>query len=174
MILKPTLDIDENDSSEIKQQKISEQIAICRVKNLSDIRKLILSSERLQEDIDYYFEHCKNTPYMTLVLQEWRKFSPADEVRCFVRGGFFIAACPYHSLGQQSPDIQSLALFVKLLYNQIPHYKNFIADVFFQKGKWNLIELNPFHKITDPICFNWQDLYVTTVFLPDNFDLIKL
>lgn len=174
MILDPSLDVDDSDDEQVKKLKIQKQISMCHVNNFSDIRKLVGSSQRLQEDIDYYFEHSYKTPNMALILEEWRDFSFENEFRCFVRDNYFIGICQYYPFHQFKPDILSLVVFLRSMLSILSDYKNLVVDVYHFDSRWYLIEINPFDDITDPVSFDWETLKSTPKFLPDNSEIVNL
>ena len=164
--LAPELGIADSDTACIRQAKLQAQMRLCLVQNFDDVRKLVLCSERLQEDLDYQIEHAPEHDVMNLIFVTWRDI--AREVRLFVVDKRLLEACPYQPTIWLKEDVSKLQdqrdllqAFVHDILEVLPSlYFTAVIDVWLDdKDRVHLIELNPFDEMTDPILYTWDHLH---------------
>ena len=123
-----------------------------RVRNGVDAVRLLLSSDRVGEDLEYALERGDEefSKCTSLILREWVDIPQWAEFRGFVWGGQLTALGQYNHLvmfpqlkEQKARVLSDLELFYATIKDHIP-LDRYIVDFAWTEDKVYLIEVNPF------------------------------
>lgn len=148
------------------------QMQLLQCQNAKEVLNLLLSSERVFEDLSLALE-CKefnaDDQWLTsIIVRQWQPDLREDmEFRLFVYEGQINAItqynpyCVYPSLANKtSEELNTLSnkmvTFAKQIHPLIEQ-KSYILDIAIINGEPKVIELNPFDPSTGPGLFSWQN-----------------
>lgn len=137
----------------------------------ADIYLLLKSSDFVAHDLTCPFETCedidsnKTDVQYELVLRVWKNLHPGMEFRCFVKNGTLIAICQRHEseyydfIETQKDDIrEDIMTFFKQNIRGRFAEKEYVFDVYKDKGRILLMDFNPYGLFTDSLMFSWEEL----------------
>jgi hypothetical protein len=140
---------------------------------LSQVYLLLKSSDFISHDLTFPFSDCSDegeevvsVPY-SLVLRKWAEINPSTEWRCFVKQGQLIAISQrdtssyYQHIEKDEASIKQdiLSFFREQILDQFP-LSSYAFDVTRPgKDKVTLVDINPFGVTTDPLLYDWPDLF---------------
>lgn len=138
-------------------------------KNEKSVSKITTKKELLEylcggNSILLQREFCVKDKETFLIIQEWKNIEKRNEFRVFWKNGKITGASQQYwntifHYSQEELDLFEKA-FNELSYPKVP-YKDWIADVYWDGQKFELIECNPFGASTGAgsSLFNWIDDY---------------
>lgn len=136
----------------------------CKCNNKNDMLQILLQSSRVVDDIITYFE---NDEQIGIVIQSWNnKINILDEYRLFIYDQTIVAICPYYSFDDtdnftgktrneiHDTDILNITSYINNI--SVP-YNKCVIDLYYKNiHDIHLIEINPYGKLTDSVCFDWD------------------
>jgi len=136
----------------------------------NDVYQLLKSSNFISHDLTEPFitcadQHTDSLQY-TLVLRKWTDMNPGHEYRCFVKDNELIGVSQreatdyYHHIRKERESIvKDISTFYhEKIKNKFPQ-KSFVFDVLRTcKDVVELVDFNPYGKITDSVLFDWEEL----------------
>ena len=144
-----------------------------KCRSFQDICLLLKSSDFIAYDLTKAFECCEDSTVsqskgkFELVLRRWIEISPAMEFRCFVKRNQLIAISQrdytnFYDFVVVSKDKihKDITNFFKTKIQSKFMDEDFVFDVYrYKEGCVQLIDINPFSKVTDGLLFSWQEIY---------------
>jgi len=145
------------------------------VEDLTQLFLLLKSSDFVRHDLTLPFKDCEDQHdgekedevHYSLALRRWADVNPGHEFRCFVIGGRLAAVSqrdPTHFYRHVGEDRLSVltdlkSFFSEQLSERFPS-ENFVFDVVRKaKDEVTLVDFGPFGPTTDPLLFDWEELY---------------
>ncbi|XP_065912630.1 translation initiation factor eIF2 assembly protein-like [Dysidea avara] len=138
----------------------------------SDVILLLKSSDFVMHDLSRVGEYCGLDQTLvppggfSLCLRRWVPINPSGEFRCFVKDSQLIGVSQRDTSGCY-PHLLSIK---DQLMTEVVHFfssnllkkflvKSFVFDVY-RRGQadYQLIDINPFGDMTDPLLFSWSEL----------------
>ncbi|KAI9271869.1 D123-domain-containing protein [Phascolomyces articulosus] len=135
-----------------------------------DVFLLLKSSDFVNHDVNYAFEHCtsgiEQEQQHQLVLRKWQDLQPPMEFRVFIKNKEIIGISQrdltyYEFLEGMKDDIEDMIFdFFEDHVQQMFPSDNYVMDVYVerQRRKVWIVDFNPFTPATDGLLFEWSEL----------------
>lgn len=142
----------------------------CQVGSGNELVGSIISSERAYEELNAKTYNYPETQ-VGVVLREWVDIEPTSEFRAFVKGGRLVALSSYfpdvdYTVLRQSPRlIWNAVREIVAKARKFMHMSNYVIDLDLDFTapnpnlcEYQVIEINPFVPVTNPLLFTWEEL----------------